>query len=157
MQILFIRHAKALERSEWEGDDLLRPLSEDGRQKAKEFFAKLSKVYHIDAIITSKAVRAVQTAQILKEYYPAAKYFETSRLNPGATPLAFEEIIDRFRCYDTIALIGHEPDFSIAVGHLVGCDDLDIRIKKAGVVELRGDEAYELYALLYPKIFKGIG
>ena len=154
MRVLFIRHAKALERSEWDGDGLLRPLSEEGIKKAEEFFAKLAKIYTIDAIISSKALRAVQTAEILKEFFPAAKYFETARLNPGASPLAFEELIDKFRCYETIAFVGHEPDFSFAVGHLVGCEELDIRIRKAGVVELRGDEAYELEALLYPKLLK---
>ncbi len=156
MKILFIRHAKALERDEWLRDDLLRPLSQEGIKKAKEFFKKLPKIYTIEAIISSKAARATQTAQLLKEFYPAAKYFETSRLNPGATPLAFEELIDKFHCFETIAFIGHEPDFSFAIAHFIGCDDLEIRIKKAGLIELRGEEAYELSALLYPKLLRNL-
>ncbi len=154
MKILFVRHAKALDRSEWHEDDLLRPLSQEGIKQAKEFFAKLPKIYSIEAIISSKATRAIQTAEILKEFFPAAKYFETSRLNPGASPLSFEELIDKFRCYETIAFVGHEPDFSFAIGHLVGCEDMSIRVRKAGVVELRGDEAYELNAIIYPKLLK---
>jgi len=152
--VLFIRHAKALDRDEWEQDDLLRPLSEEGIAKAREFFAKLPKIYDIDIIISSKATRAVETAKLLETNYPNVKYFETSRLNPGATPLDIEFLIDKFRGYDNIALIGHEPDFSFAIAHLVGCENLQIRIKKASVTELVGEENFELAGIIYPRMLR---
>ncbi len=156
MKILFVRHAKALEREEWKDDDLLRPLSKEGIKKAKAFFLKLPRIYKIDALITSKATRAVQTAKLLQEFYPNAKYFETAKLNPGATPLMIEELIEKFHCYETIALVGHEPDFSQAIAHLCGCDEFGIRIKKASVTEVEGEENYELCGMIYPKMFRDL-
>ena len=154
MRLLFIRHAKALDRKEWKGDDLLRPLSPAGIKKAREFFSKLPKIYTIDIILSSKATRAIQTADILKEFYPNSKYFETSKLNPGAKPLNFEELIEKFRSYENVAFIGHEPDFSYAIAHLVGCEELSIKIRKASVVELIGEDIFELAGMLYPKMLR---
>ncbi len=157
MRVLFIRHAKALSRSEWREDDLLRPLSEEGREKADRFFQKLPKIYPIECIITSKATRALQTAQILKEHYPSAKYHETDRLNPGADSEAFETVIKQFHSYSDIAIIGHEPDLSMAIGALIGCEYPDIKLKKASVAELRGEgEDFELLSLLYPKLLRNL-
>lgn len=157
MRLLFVRHAKALSRDEWNGDDLLRPLSEEGRKKARDFFAKLPHIYPIDVIVSSKALRASQTAQLLKEFYPNAKYFETSRLNPGATPLAYEAMIEKFRGYQNVAFVGHEPDISLAVGNLIGCEEAHMKIKKASVTELVGDDIFELVSMIYPKLLKRVG
>ncbi len=154
MRVLLIRHAKALSRQEWEQEDLLRPLSEEGVKKAREFFAKLPEIYPIDVIISSKATRSIQTAQILQEFYPNSKYFETARLNPGATPLRYEEVIEKFHCYDNIALIGHEPDISYTISHFVGCDAMHLRIKKASVTELVGEEYFTLAGIIYPKMLR---
>ncbi|NPA04136.1 MAG: phosphohistidine phosphatase [Epsilonproteobacteria bacterium] len=156
MRLLFIRHAKAIEREKWEEDDLLRPLTQKGEEKAREFFSKLPKMYDIDVIISSKATRSIQTANILKEFYPNVKYFETSKINPGAKVIDFEELIDKFFGYDTVAFIGHEPDFSLAISSLIGCFQMGIKIRKAGLVELRGEEFYELNGMLYPKLLRNL-
>ncbi len=156
MQILFIRHAKAVSRDEWDQDDLLRPLDEHGAKKARKFFSKLPKIYPIDIIISSKATRAVQTAQILREFYSNCKYFETSKLNPGASPLAFEQLIEKFRSYTNIAFVGHEPDLGMAIGHFLGCEELPIKIRKASVTQLLGDDIFELSSMIYPNLLKGL-
>ncbi len=156
MRLLFIRHAKAVDREEWSGNDLQRPLSQEGVKKAKEFFSKLPKIYTIDVIVSSKATRAIQTAEILKEFYPNVKYFETSRLNPGSTVLEIEHLIERFRCYENVAFIGHEPDFSLAISHLSGCDLMHIRVRKASVIALEGDEYFVLSGIIYPKLLRNL-
>ena len=156
MELLFIRHAKAIDRIEWDGDDLLRPLSEEGIKKAREFFKKLPKIYQIEVIISSKATRAIQTAELLKEVYPNVKYFETSKLNPGADPLAYEQIVEKFRGYGNIAMVGHEPDIGLAVASLLGCEELPIKIRKASVTHLSGEETFELHSMIYPKLLKGV-
>ena len=157
MRVLFIRHAKALQRDDWKDDDLLRPLSNEGIKKARHLFSKLPHIYPIDVIVSSKALRATQTAQLLKEFYPNAKYFETSRLNPGATPLTYESMIEKFRGYQNVAFVGHEPDISLAVGNLIGCEEAYIKIKKASVTELVGDDIFELVGMIYPKLLKRVG
>ncbi|NPA83940.1 MAG: phosphohistidine phosphatase [Epsilonproteobacteria bacterium] len=158
MEILFIRHAKALDRSRWFQDDLERPLTQEGIEKAKEFFAKIRRLYTIDVIITSKAVRAAETAKLLLNYYPNAKYCETARLNPGASVMEIQRLIDDFRSYEHIALVGHEPDLSTAIAYLIGCETGGrIRMKKGGIAQVCFDGLdYTLCSLLYPKLLKGL-
>lgn len=64
MTAYVVRHAKAGDRGEWEGDDRLRPLTKAGRRQA-EGLAELLKNEPIDKIISSPYVRCVQTAEPL--------------------------------------------------------------------------------------------
>ena len=158
MKLLFIRHAKALKREEWEENDLLRPLSEKGIKVSKEFFEKLSKIYDIDIIISSKATRAVQTAEILKTFYPNAVYTTSNLLNPGANLVDIEILIKEYEDFENIALVGHEPDISITVSKILGCRFLNIDVKKSSVIELEGEDINEMVfrSFIYPKLLKGL-
>ncbi|HZT91073.1 MAG TPA: phosphoglycerate mutase family protein [Gaiellaceae bacterium] len=64
MPLLLVRHAWAGSRDEWEGDDLLRPLDKRGRRQAQELVALLAE-FRIEAILTSPAVRCLQTVEPL--------------------------------------------------------------------------------------------
>jgi broad specificity phosphatase PhoE len=66
MPIYVVRHAKAGDRGEWEGDDRLRPLTKSGRRQAEELAAWLKKE-PIDAILSSPYVRCMQTLEPLAE------------------------------------------------------------------------------------------
>jgi 8-oxo-dGTP diphosphatase len=66
MPIYVVRHAKAGDRAEWEGDDRLRPLTKSGRRQAEELAAGLEKE-PIDAILSSRYVRCLQTVEPLAE------------------------------------------------------------------------------------------
>jgi phosphohistidine phosphatase SixA len=66
MPIYVVRHAKAGDRAEWEGDDRLRPLTKSGRRQADELAAWLKKEA-IDAILSSRYVRCLQTVEPLAE------------------------------------------------------------------------------------------
>ncbi|HIE34657.1 MAG TPA: phosphohistidine phosphatase, partial [Campylobacterales bacterium] len=112
MKLLFLRHAKALNREEFMDDDLLRPLTNKGIKISKEFFKKISNIFDIDIIISSKATRAYQTAKILQQFYPNVPLKTTRLLNPGATFFDIKTIIDDHKEYEKIVLVGHEPDFS---------------------------------------------
>ena len=68
MPIYVVRHAKAGDRAEWEGDDRLRPLTESGRRQADELAAWLKKEA-IDAILSSRYVRCLQTVEPLAEQH----------------------------------------------------------------------------------------
>jgi 8-oxo-dGTP diphosphatase len=61
-----IRHAHAGSRSEWEGDDEVRPLSKRGRRQAEEIAAALAD-RSIDRLWTSRYVRCRQTLEPLAE------------------------------------------------------------------------------------------
>ncbi len=61
-----VRHAKAGDRSEWTGDDRLRPLTRSGQRQA-EALAVLLKSEPIDRILSSAYVRCLQTIEPLAE------------------------------------------------------------------------------------------
>jgi phosphohistidine phosphatase SixA len=58
--VLLVRHARAGDRSEWEGDDRHRPLDKKGRRQA-EGLVELLAEYPIDRILSSPAVRCTET------------------------------------------------------------------------------------------------
>lgn len=64
--ILLLRHGTAGDRSQWEGDDRLRPLDELGRRQAIEL-AELLSPFPIKRILSSPYVRCVQTVEPLAE------------------------------------------------------------------------------------------
>jgi phosphohistidine phosphatase SixA len=64
--ILLIRHASAGDSDEWEGDDRLRPLDDRGRRQAAEL-VELLVGYDLDRIVSSPALRCVQTVEPLAQ------------------------------------------------------------------------------------------
>jgi 8-oxo-dGTP diphosphatase len=66
MPIYVVRHAKAADRAEWEGDDRLRPLTKSGHRQAEELAAWLKKE-PIDAILSSRYIRCLQTLEPLAD------------------------------------------------------------------------------------------
>jgi phosphohistidine phosphatase len=159
MKLLFIRHSIALERQEWEGDDLDRPLSEKGKKVANEFFSKIAKIYDdIEVIISSKAKRAKESAEILNTYFKV-KLIEDSKLNPSATFEDFirikEKIENKFDNIKVIVFVGHEPDFSQIISKLVSSGVVNIKLSKPCVVEIEfNDNHGELRSFLTPKNLK---
>lgn len=64
MAIYVVRHAKAADRADWEGDDRLRPLTKSGRRQAEALAAWL-KTEPIDALLSSPYIRCLQTLEPL--------------------------------------------------------------------------------------------
>jgi 8-oxo-dGTP diphosphatase len=60
--LVVVRHGHALPRKSWTGDDLLRPLGDDGQQQAKRLPALLS-AYRVEQVVSSDALRCRQTVQ----------------------------------------------------------------------------------------------
>jgi 8-oxo-dGTP pyrophosphatase MutT (NUDIX family)/phosphohistidine phosphatase SixA len=58
--VIALRHAKALPRSEWDGSDAGRPLTERGRRQAASIVGPL-RAFGVRRIVTSDAVRCVET------------------------------------------------------------------------------------------------
>lgn len=64
--MIFLRHAKAVKRDEWFGEDADRPLSHLGQMQAAKLGANL-KVYGVSEIHSSDAIRCLDTARTLGE------------------------------------------------------------------------------------------
>ncbi len=62
--VLFVRHAKAGNRMNWEGDDDLRPLSEPGQAQA-DLLAEFLPRFGPDRVVTAPPLRCVQTIEPL--------------------------------------------------------------------------------------------
>ncbi len=62
MRALLVRHARAGERHEWQGDDRLRPLDRKGRRHAKALAGTLEEL-GATRLLSSPYVRCVQTLE----------------------------------------------------------------------------------------------
>ena len=153
MDLLLIRHATAVQREDWKDDDLLRPLTDEGRKAAKTFFRLLRDMVPApDRILTSPAERATATAILLHEALGGRKPRIVPELAPGC-PLDVIAAEARTGSRNTtIAIVGHEPDLSQAAAALAGCPTARIKLSKGGCAWLRRVEAgYELRLLVAPK------
>ncbi len=83
---------------------------------------------------TSPLVRAVQTAEILAAAYDGAAVEQVPALTAGGDPKAVVDWLRGRRAGDTVAVVGHEPDCSILVSHLLtGSGDSFVQLKKGSV------------------------
>lgn len=94
--LVIVRHAKALGRSDWKGDDRERPLEARGRERADALVPVLA-AYGITRILTSPSVRCLDTI---------SPYAVWSGTEPRAKKGLSEE--------------GHEADPAKAVQHVEG-------------------------------------
>lgn len=60
MSVLLVRHAVALSRNLWAGDDAARPLTERGRRQADALVGQLAP-FAVVRVVSSPAVRCVDT------------------------------------------------------------------------------------------------
>ena len=140
MELYFLRHAKAVSRTDWDRDDSLRPLTERGREDAARmagFVAKLGPA--IDAIVSSPYERAYETADIMARHLNMTdKLVSDDRVVPGFDLRQLEDVLQGHPDAGALMFVGHEPDFSNVVGRLVGGR---IIMKKGGIAYVECAEA----------------
>jgi phosphohistidine phosphatase len=140
--IWLLRHGDAEDGS----PDSERPLTEKGREQARAVGAALKALgVEIDACLTSPKVRAADTARLACE--PLGVEPE---LEPKLAGGPFDADALAAGLGDEVLLVGHDPDFSMAVHALTGAQ---VRMKKGG---LAGVEKGELMVLLRPRELKRI-
>lgn len=64
MPLYLVRHAKAGDREDWQGDDRLRPLSKPGRRQAEALVDRFKEL-PVDHVVSSPYLRCVQTVEPL--------------------------------------------------------------------------------------------
>jgi phosphohistidine phosphatase len=135
--IWLLRHGDAEDGS----PDSERPLTEKGRKQARAVGAALKALgVELDACLTSPKVRAAETARLTCE--PLGVEPE---LEPKLAGGPFDAEALAAGLGDDVLLVGHDPDFSMAVHALTGAQ---VRMKKGG---LAGVEKGELMVLLRPR------
>jgi phosphohistidine phosphatase len=121
LRLYFLRHADAGDPMAWTADDAERPLSKKGRRQAKRLGRHLAALpVKPDAILTSPKVRASATAKIVGRALgrkPAPDDRLTIDFGTDALVALAADIDPGF---ESVLLVGHDPDFSAAVSWLVG-------------------------------------
>jgi phosphohistidine phosphatase len=131
-----LRHGEAEEGS----PDAERPLTEKGRRQSRDAGSALAKLgVKLDACLTSPKVRAYETALLACEALGIEPKHEP-KLAGG--PFDAEQLAAGL---GEVLLVGHDPDFSMAIHDMTGAQ---VRLKKGG---LAGVDTGELIVLLRPK------
>jgi phosphohistidine phosphatase len=140
--IWLLRHGDAEDGS----PDSERPLTDKGREQSRAVGAALGALgVEVDACLTSPKVRAAETARLACEPLGVEP-----QLEPKLAGGPFDAEALAAGLGDEVLLVGHDPDFSMAVHSLTGAQ---VRMKKGG---LAGVEKGELMVLLRPRETKRI-
>lgn len=121
-EVWLVRHAVAVAREEFTGDDGDRPLTPKGKKLFRRFLRDLlEQTAAPKLVITSPLVRAVETAEILRKAAKLRKpaLLMNEALSPGVEADSLVDLV-RSQDADLVALVGHEPDFSACVSQLIG-------------------------------------
>jgi phosphohistidine phosphatase len=132
-----LRHGDAEDGS----PDAERPLTDKGREQARAAGAALKRFgVELDACLTSPKVRAAETARITCEPLGVEPQLEPKLAGGPFDPEALAAGLG-----DEVLLVGHDPDFSMAVHSLTGAQ---VRLRKGG---LAGIQKGELVVLMRPR------
>ena len=145
MKLVLVRHAIALDREQafkLSIADSQRALTEKG---IKRFHQVASQLPHlnckIDVILSSPYIRAQQTADILHQYFPQSDVITEDRLSAGASANSMAEVVNQYNNYNSIAVVGHEPDLSAFASYLLTLNnDLSLQLKKGSICILQLSE-----------------
>ena len=132
VELVLLRHGIAVERVEG-GDTADRPLTAKGRRRTQAVIeALVAGGMELDRLVTSPYDRALETAKIALQAGLAPVLESDDRLCPGGS--AAELLLDYS---GSIALVGHEPDLGLLACDLLRLPPGSLRIRKAGLVQLR--------------------
>lgn len=165
MRLYFLRHGQAGSREEWTGPDEERPLTKRGiaeTQLAARGVRWLD--LGVDRVLSSPLVRAHQTAAITAQALKQ-EVTTTTALAPGCTLVALAETLAEHAPLSLtpaaadgappaprpsdglprgVMLVGHEPDFSILIGALIGRKgSASILVKKGALCRVDLDPAVD--------------
>lgn len=137
--LLILRHAKT--QPDAPHGDRARKLKERGHRDAAAIGAYVrGQVGTPDAIVTSDAIRARQTAEII-----AAElgFDQPLTIEPRIYAADVETLLDVVRQLpgeaDTVILVGHNPGFEELTASLSGHDEDEVRLPTAAVARLELD------------------
>ncbi|HEV8293683.1 MAG TPA: phosphohistidine phosphatase SixA [Tepidisphaeraceae bacterium] len=139
MKLFLLRHGLAGERDPSRyPTDAVRPLTTDGKHEILRIAKRLRREkIRFDLIISSPYTRARQTAEIVARIYKM-KVKLTDHLTPEGKMRDLIQYLGALKgAPEAILLVGHEPYLTQLISILLsGKDNLDIRLKKAGLCRL---------------------
>lgn len=141
MRLVLFRHGPAEDNDpkRWPDDDE-RPLTRDGLAATRGAARGLVRVVGgLDHLVTSPAVRAFTTAEIVRHELEEPPKLETWReLAPGgAAAPVLERVRRATKLRDSVVLVGHEPTLGELAGLSVFGEAVSaVRLARAGAVAL---------------------
>jgi phosphohistidine phosphatase len=157
MLIYFLRHASAGKTILNPKKDERRPLDEEGILQARYVGRMLANLdVQVDQIISSPLKRARQTASLVANELAFEAAVQTDdALRPEAEFEQFQAMLARYKKYDAVMVVGHNPSFTALLSKSISTGDgaAQIDFKKGAVarVEMNG-RAGTLHWLVTPKI-----
>jgi phosphohistidine phosphatase len=141
-EILVIRHADALPPVE-QGTlaDADRPLTERGQTQAQQLGQVLAKRGILpQRILTSPLRRAADTAEIIRDQYPAPapEVNLCELLAPGEKRAKVTRFLRKIGL-EQIAIVGHEPDLGRLIAWLIRGKKARVELTKAGAARVTFD------------------
>lgn len=157
--MILLRHAKAVKRSDWSGDDSDRPLATDGQVMAKKLVDHLE-MFNINEIHTSDAYRCMSTVEPFHERYGTIKVV-TDQLSEYAYQkddmLAVSYVKQLAKFGGNYLICSHNPILPLMVDQIVKYPedfDLDNELHPgdAWVVHHRGGKVFAVNFLKAPTL-----
>src|SRR3954454_22699582 len=140
--IWLLRHGEAEDGS----PDAERPLTKKGERQSRAAGRALERLgVKVDACLTSPKVRAADTAKLACEALGVEP-----RLEPKLAGGPFDAEALAAGLGDNVLLVGHDPDFSMAVHDMTGAQ---VRMKKGGLAAV---DTGELILVLRPHELEAI-
>ena len=158
MRVFIIRHAIAAERAPGVVDDERR-LTKRGRRRFRMAARGLARLFAPpSAIVSSPLVRARQTARMAARAWDGTKVTLDQALAGGSIDDVMA-LLGRLPASAPVALVGHEPQVSEVLAHLLGSNDpARLAFKKGGVAVVDLPEGPEaggrLVAFLPPGVLR---
>src|SRR5256885_7496359 len=140
MIIYFLRHASAGQPLGNPKKDEKRALDETGVEQCGYVGRALAALdTQVDVIISSPLKRAAQTASLVgNELGYEKKLLLDGALRPGAGFGDFRKLLDKYSKYESIMVVGHNPNLSEFLGRCVsetGCE-AGVELKKGAVARV---------------------
>jgi phosphohistidine phosphatase SixA len=122
MDLYFLRHGQSVPRSEWNGDDESRPLSESGVSAMAHAAWTLARLgVTPDVLITSPLERAQRTAEIVAPALGLEGRLRTEAcLGKGFGMKQLRRLLRRHSRAGSIMLVGRNPEFTTIIHKLTG-------------------------------------
>ncbi|HEY2115224.1 MAG TPA: phosphohistidine phosphatase SixA [Candidatus Angelobacter sp.] len=157
MLIYFLRHASAGKSMMNPKKDERRPLDEEGMLQARYVGRLLANLdVQVDQIVSSSLKRALQTATLVaNELAFEAVVQIDDALRPEAEFDQFQTMLARYKKYDAVMVVGHNPSLTEFLGKSIsgagGSTQIDFRKGAVARVEMNGRTG-TLDWLVTPKI-----
>lgn len=136
MNLYIIRHAKA-ESFASSSADSDRELTELGRQQSADIAKLIDSDFVVpEIVLTSPVLRAKQTAEIMCASLATGSALIEPWLRCGMRPNDAMNGLAGYHSFQSVAVVGHEPDLSYLIMHLLGVDSLPFKVKKASLTVL---------------------